>query len=83
MLWEMSTTPMPWLARLRTSLSTWRVCATPRAAVGSSRTTNLLSHRTALAMATVWRWPPERLATFWRTLLTVRTFRVASVSWAS
>ena len=34
----------------------------------------------ALAMATVWRWPPERLATSWRTDFTVRTDRLASVS---
>ena len=80
MLWEMSTTPMPWSASRRTRSSTWRVCATPSAAVGSSSTTTLLSHSTALAMATVWRWPPERLATFWRTLVTVRTCSVSSVS---
>ena len=40
---------------------------------------HLLSHSTALAMYTVWRWPPERLATFWRTLVTVRTCNVSSV----
>ena len=30
-------------------------------------------------MATVWRWPPERLATCWRTDLTVRTASPARV----
>ena len=40
-----------------------RVCATPRAAVGSSSRTTLEFQSTALAMATVCRWPPERLAT--------------------
>ena len=45
--------------------------------------TTLLFHSTALAMATVCRWPPERLATCWRTDFTVRTDRPASVSAAS
>ncbi len=35
-LWEMSTTPRPRSANRRTRSSTWRVCATPSAAVGSS-----------------------------------------------
>jgi hypothetical protein len=56
------------------------VCATPRAAVGSSRITTLEFQSTARAMATVCRWPPERLATFCRTDLTVRTDRPARVS---
>ena len=77
MLWEISTTPRPWSASRRTRSSTWRVWATPSAAVGSSRKTTLLFHSTALAMATVWRWPPERLATSWRTEETVRTERPA------
>ena len=53
--------------------STCAVCATPRAAVGSSSTTTLEFQSTALAIATVWRWPPDRLATRWRTDFTVRT----------
>ena len=40
----------------------------------------MLFHSTALAIATVCRWPPERLATTWRTDWTVRTERLASVS---
>ena len=70
MLCEISTTARPLSASRRTSSSTCAVCATPRAAVGSSRMTTRLFHSTALAMATVWRWPPERLATRWRTDLT-------------
>src|SRR5690606_5555508 len=48
MLWEMSTTPWPVSARRRTRSSTWRVWATPSAAVGSSRITTLDSHSAAL-----------------------------------
>ena len=40
-----------------------RVCATPSAAVGSSRMTSLEFHCTALATATDCRWPPESEAT--------------------
>ena len=80
MLCEMRTTARPLSASWRTSSSTWAVCATPSAAVGSSRTTSLLFQSTALAIATVCRWPPERLATSWRIDLTVRTDRPASVS---
>ena len=54
-------------ASRRTSLSTCSVWATPSAAVGSSRMTSLEFHSTARAIATVWRWPPDRLATCWRT----------------
>ena len=80
MLCEISTTARPLSASCRTSSSTWAVCATPSAAVGSSRMTSRLFHSTALAMATVWRWPPERLATCWRIDLTVRTDSRSSVS---
>ena len=73
MLCEISTTARPRSARRRTRLRTWAVCATPRAAVGSSSMTTLEFQSTALAIATVCRWPPERLATRWRTDFTVRT----------
>ena len=73
MLWLMSTTPRPCSARRRTRSSTWRVCATPSAAVGSSSSTTLEFQSTALAIATVWRWPPESDATGIRTEVTVRT----------
>ena len=83
MLCEISTTARPRSARRRTRSSTWAVCATPRAAVGSSRTTTLEFQSTALAIATVWRWPPDRLDTRWRTDFTVRTDSDASVSRAA
>ena len=65
-LCEMITTARPCSARRLTSSSTCRVWATPSAAVGSSRITSREFHITARATATDWRWPPERLATFWR-----------------
>ena len=80
MLCETSTTARPASASRRTSCSTCSVCATPRAAVGSSRMTSLEFHSTARAMATVCRWPPDRLATCWRMDRTVRTDRQASTS---
>jgi hypothetical protein len=55
MLWLTSTTASPASARRRTSCSTCSVCATPSAAVGSSRITSLEFHSTARAIATVWR----------------------------
>ena len=54
-LWEMITTPRPRSARRRTRSSTWRVWATPRAAVGSSRMTSFESHMTDFATATACR----------------------------
>ena len=65
-LCEMSTTASPWSARRSTSSSTCSVCATPSAAVGSSRITSREFHITARATATDWRWPPESVATGWR-----------------
>ena len=62
----MRTTASPCSARRWTRSSTWRVCATPSAAVGSSRITMREFHITARPIATDWRWPPERLATCWR-----------------
>ena len=62
-LCEMITTARPCWPRRRTSSSTCSVCATPRAAVGSSRTTSFEFHCTAFATATDWRWPPESVAT--------------------
>src|SRR5204863_427106 len=46
-----------------------------RAAVGSSRMTTREFQRTALATATDWRWPPERVATVCLTDLIVVTER--------
>src|SRR5579864_1771329 len=51
-LCEMMTTARPCSASRRTSASTCSVCATPRAAVGSSRTTSFEFHITARATAT-------------------------------
>ena len=59
----MITTPSPCSPRRRTSASTCSVCATPRAAVGSSRITSFEFHCTAFATATDCRWPPESVAT--------------------
>src|SRR6266536_3109200 len=59
MLCEIRTTARPCSASFRTRSSTWRVWATPRAAVGSSRITSFEFHSTAFATATDWRWPPE------------------------
>ena len=56
----------PLLGEPRTSASTCSVCATPSAAVGSSRITSREFHITARATATDWRWPPDKLATGWR-----------------
>ena len=53
----------PLLGRRLTSSSTCCVCATPSAAVGSSRITSFEFHITARATATDWRWPPESEAT--------------------
>src|SRR5689334_2869226 len=79
MLWLMRTTPRPCSASRRTRSRTWRVCATPSAAVGSSSITTLESQSTAFAIATVWRWPPESEATGIRTEVTVRTESEARV----
>ena len=57
--WLMNTTAMP-LSRTRfTDSSTFLVCTTPSAAVGSSRMTTLSAHAIALAMAMPCRWPPD------------------------
>ena len=76
-LCEIRTTPSPCSARRLTRSSTWRVWATPSAAVGSSRITSCEFHITALATATDWRCPPESPATVWRTLRIVVTDRLA------
>ena len=57
-LCETEDTAAPWLDRRLMSSSTSWVCATPRAAVGSSMITSLAADMTALATATDWRWPP-------------------------
>src|SRR5579864_1826529 len=79
-LWEMITTARPCSARRRTSASTCSVCATPRAAVGSSRITSFEFHCTAFATATDCRCPPESEATGWRIELMVVTASDLSVS---
>ena len=56
---EMSRTPHPLPRSSRTSRSTMRVSATPRAAVGSSSTSSWERPSSARAMASVWRCPPD------------------------
>ena len=75
-----TTTPRPRSRSRRISSSTCSVCATPSAAVGSSRMTSLEFHITAREIATDCRWPPERETTFVRTLPIVVTFRLRSTS---
>src|ERR1019366_4767369 len=58
-LCEITITASPRSRSRRTRSSTIRVWTTPRAAVGSSKSTTLEFHITALATATDWRWPPE------------------------
>src|SRR4029453_3579724 len=65
-LWEISTTARPWSPSRRTRASTCSAAPPPRIPP-------LLFQSTALAMATVWRWPPDRLATSWRVDRSVRT----------
>ena len=72
-------TAMPRAPRVLIRSSTWAVCDTPSAAVGSSMMTSLASRMTARATATDWRWPPESEPTSWRTDWTVVTERSASV----
>ena len=79
-LCEMITTASPCSPSRFTRSSTWRVWATPSAAVGSSRMTSREFHITARATATDWRWPPERLATACRIERIVVTPSVFSVS---
>ena len=62
-LCEIRMTARPCSASRLTSASTCSVCATPSAAVGSSRITSFEFHITARATATDWRWPPESVAT--------------------
>ena len=81
-LCEMRITARPCSPSRRTSASTCSVCATPRAAVGSSRMTSFEFHWTAFATATDCRWPPESVATGWRTdriVVTASDFSVADV----
>src|SRR5437764_4238301 len=59
MLWLMYTTEIPRSATRRITSWTCRRCNTPRAAVGSSRSTTLDAHTTDRATATAWRWPPD------------------------
>ena len=79
-LWEITITARPRSRSRRTRSSTIRVWTTPSAAVGSSRSTTLEFHITALATATDWRCPPESDATGWRIERTVVTRRLLSVS---
>ena len=78
----MMTTARPCSPRRRTSASTCSVCATPSAAVGSSRITSLEFHWTAFATATDCRWPPESVATGCRIdeiVVTASDFSVSAV----
>ena len=78
----MSTTERPCSARRLTSASTCSVCATPSAAVGSSRMTSFEFHCTAFATAIDWRWPPESVATgcrIERIVVTASDFSVSAV----
>ena len=59
MLWLIRMTPWPRSRSRSTRLSTSAVCATPSAAVGSSRMMSFGSPRSERAIATVWRWPPD------------------------
>ena len=62
--------------------STLAVSATPRAAVGSSIRITSLPQLTARAMATPWRWPPDKPTTGTRTL-GMRTSRPRMIRVAS
>ena len=62
-LWLIITTPRPRSRTRSMRLSTSAVCATPSAAVGSSRMMIFGSTNRERAMATVWRWPPDSDAT--------------------
>ena len=79
-LCEMRMTASPCWASRSTSSRTCSVCATPSAAVGSSRMTSFEFHITARATATDWRCPPESVATACRTERIVVTRSVFSVS---
>src|SRR5690606_39950207 len=63
----------PYTLSLHDALPICSVCATPSAAVGSSRMTSLEFHSTARAIATVCRCPPDSEATVRRTEFRVRT----------
>ena len=54
---------MPWLDSSRMSAPTLRVSSGPSAAVGSSMIRTRALKWIARAIATAWRWPPDRLAT--------------------
>ena len=65
MLWLIRMIDRPLSRSCLTMSSTMPDSLTPRAAVGSSRTTTLLPNAAARATATAWRWPPERVSTAW------------------
>ncbi len=77
-LWLITTTPRPRSARRFSRASTCSVWGTPSAAVGSSKSTTFGSPTSERAIATDWRWPPERLPTSVRTLPSVVTERSSS-----
>jgi len=77
-LCEIRMTPSPFCFKRSTRLRTCSVCATPSAAVGSSRMTIFGSPSIDRAMAIVWRWPPESDPTSDRTDFSVRTARESS-----
>ena len=55
----MNTTAMPWSRTRRMVSSTFLVCRTPSAAVGSSRKTTRFAQATARAIAIACRCPPD------------------------
>ena len=77
-LWLITTTPSPRSRSRRIRSSTCAVCATPSAAVGSSRITTFGSPSSERATATYWRWPPESVPTSLRTLGIVTARRESS-----
>ncbi|KPI10546.1 protein of unknown function DUF1602 [Actinobacteria bacterium OK074] len=73
-------TPRPRSRAVAMYFSTTPDCLTPSAAVGSSRISTRAPKYTARAMATDWRWPPDRVPMGWsRSSRTMPMFR-SSVS---
>src|ERR1700738_1960730 len=63
MLWLTRIPVVPPRCSARMRSRTWRLSATPSAAVGSSMMTMRAFQRSARAIATAWRWPPESSST--------------------
>ena len=60
MSWLTRKMPIPSFLSWRIRSRTWAVSAGPSAAVGSSMIMIRALKWTALAIATAWRWPPDR-----------------------